>query len=231
MRVLLLGVTLAGVFGCEANVSESFDFGGPSDKGTVDTSIPVDMAVIDAGMVDMSVVEPDQVGRSAGRMTIDQLARSIPIITDGIRWTEDFGNGPVDMMTILAPTMGAPDYRNITVENLEPTLIIAKFMRDASNRICTEWVARDQEQAVGERSLVRHAEWDSLDEAEVKATIKALQFRFFARQIPADDDTPIAALYDLFRNASSTAIEGREAADGWTAICIALMTDPEFVLY
>ena len=229
MRVMLLGVAL--LLGCELNVSESVDFGGSSDKGAVDTSIPVDMDVIDAGVVDMSVVESEQVGRSVGRMTIDQLARSIPIITDGIRWTEDFGSGPVDMMTILAPTMGAPDYRNITVENLEPTLIIAKFMRDASNRICTEWVARDQERAVGERSLVRHAVWDSLDEAEVKATIKALQFRFFARLIPDDDDAPIAALYDLFRTASSTALEGHEAVDGWTAVCIALMTDPEFVLY
>ena len=43
---------------------------------------------------------------------------------------------------------------------------------------------------------------------------------------PAIDD-----LYALFVNASSTAPAPRAARDGWLAVCIAMMTDPEFVLY
>jgi hypothetical protein len=75
-------------------------------------------------------------------MTIEQLARSIPVITGGIAWVEDFGQGPVDILAILSGTLGAPDYRLVVSENLEPSLVIAKFMQDASQRICAQWVTR-----------------------------------------------------------------------------------------
>ncbi|MCB9544398.1 MAG: hypothetical protein H6706_00720 [Myxococcales bacterium] len=169
--------------------------------------------------------------RSPGRMAIAQLARSIPVVTDGIRWTEDFGAGPTDMLEVLAPTLGAPDYLRVTQENLEPTLIVAKFVQDAAFRICGQWAQRDRAAAAGERSLVRDGDWDSLDEAHAKANLRALQLRFYARQVADDDDAPIADLYELFENASSTAPAGRGALDGWTAVCIAMMTDPEFILY
>ncbi|MGK0361234.1 MAG: hypothetical protein ACI9U2_003552 [Bradymonadia bacterium] len=169
--------------------------------------------------------------RSAGRMTIAQLARSIPVVTEGIRWTEDLGNGPADMLQVLAPTLGAPDYLRITEENLEPTLIIAKFVQDAAFRICGRWAERDRGLDVADRSLVQHADWESLDEAEVKANLRALHLRFYAQAIAADDDVPIADLFSLFTDASSTARAGEAARDGWTAICIAMMTDPEFILY
>ena len=78
---------------------------------------------------------------------------------------------------------------------------------------------------------MRDGDWDSLDEAHAKASLRALQLRFYARQVADDDDAPIADLYELFENASSTAPAGRGALDGWTAVCIAMMTDPEFILY
>jgi hypothetical protein len=162
-------------------------------------------------------------------MTIEQLARSIPIVTGGLRWTEDFGNGSVDMLQVLAPTLGQPDYIRITSENLEPTLIIAKFVQDAAYRICGRWVDRDRNAPLAERSLVRHEDWSSLAEADVKANLRMLHLRFYARTIGAD--TELTDLYDLFVNASTTAPQGRGAEDGWTAVCIAMMTDPEFILY
>lgn len=175
--------------------------------------------------------EPMELARSAGRMTIAQLARSIPVVTNGISWTEDFGNGPVDMLQVLAPTLGAPDYLRVTEENLEPTLIIAKFVQDSAFRICGQWAERDRAAAADARTLVQHAEWDSLDEADVKANLRALQLRFYAHRVAEGDDAPIADLYALFADASSTAREGQAAQDGWTAVCIAMMTDPEFILY
>ncbi len=167
--------------------------------------------------------------RAAGRMTIEQLARSIPIVTGGLRWTEDFGNGPTDMLEVLAPTLGQPDYIRITSENLEPTLIIAKFVQDAAYRICGRWVDRDRNAPLAERTLVRHENWTSLGEVDAKANLRMLNLRFYARTI--GNDAELTDLYDLFVNASSTAPAGRGAQDGWTAVCIAMMTDPEFILY
>jgi len=169
--------------------------------------------------------------RWTGRMTIEQLARSIPVVTDGLAWTEDFGNGPVDMLQVLAPTLGAPDYLRITEENLEPTLIIAKFLQDASQRICLRWVDRDMNQSPAERSLVRHDDWGSTDEALVRENLRRLQLRFYARHIADANDESLDALHGLFVDASSTAPADRVARDGWLAVCIAMMTAPEFVLY
>lgn len=114
-------------------------------------------------------------GRAVHRLTVEQLARSIPIVTGGIEWTEDFGQGEQDMLEILSGTLGAPDYVLVTSENLEPSLIIAKFMQDAAVRVCAKWVARDRDLAPAERTLVVHESWASQDEEDVKSSIRALQ--------------------------------------------------------
>lgn len=176
--------------------------------------------------------EPEaRLDRAAGRMSIEQLARSIPVITDGLRWTEDFGAGEVDMLEVLSGTLGAPDYLRITEENLEPTLIIAKFLQDASQRICLRWVDRDRALPAADRSLVTHEDWASTDEAPVRENLRRLQLRFYARHIADPADPGLDPLYRLFLDASSTAPADRAARDGWLAVCIAMMTDPEFVLY
>jgi hypothetical protein len=170
-------------------------------------------------------------GRAVHRMTIEQLARSIPVITGGIAWVEDFGQGPVDILAILSGTLGAPDYRLVVSENLEPSLVIAKFMQDASQRICAQWVTRDRALAAGQRTLTVHDDWASTAEVDVKRSLRALELRFFARRVADSDDAPIADLYELFTESAAAAPAGKAADDGWLGVCIALMTDPEFVLY
>ncbi len=175
--------------------------------------------------------EPAATGRAVGRLTVEQLTRSIPVITGGVEWIEDFGQGPVNLLEVFGPTLGAPDYLRITEENTEPTLLIAKFMQDASHAICVDWVAKDAAAPADERTLVAHADWSSTDEALVKENLRRLQLRFYSRFVPPEEETAIADLFDLFVNASSTAPAQRAAEDGWLAVCIAMMTDPEFILY
>lgn len=173
--------------------------------------------------------------RAAGRMTVETLARSIPVITGGLRWTEDFGGGvETDVLEALAPTLGAPDYLRVTEENLEPSLILAKFLNDAAQRLCVRWVERDEAAAAADRTLVVHpGDWAARDPAAVGAALRALQLRFFGRRVPegAAGDAALEPLRALFQDASSTAAPGREARDGWLAVCIAHMTDPELVIY
>ena len=96
------------------------------------------------------------------------------------------------------------------------------------------WVERDRAAAAADRTLVVHAaDWESRDDAAVRAALRALQLRFFGRRLGADaaGDAVLEPLRALFQDASSTAAPGREARDGWLAVCIAHMTDPELVIY
>lgn len=211
--------------------------GDPVDTPVGDTlANPIDTPVDDPidTPVDTGIAEPMvplEPGRSVHRMTVDQLAASLPVITHGLDWSEDFGAGPQDMLQALAATLGAPDYVLVVEENLEASLIIAKFMQDAANRVCAKWMVRDRELPEAERTLIAHADWDSLDEADVKHSLRKLELRFFSRWVADDDDAAIADLYELFVAASSAAPAGKEADDGWLGVCMAMMTDPEMVLY
>jgi hypothetical protein len=200
--------------------------GGTANEGG--TPVP------DAGPHPDAGVATGGLERSAGRMQVAQLRRSIEVVTGGLTWEEDFGNGPVRMLDALGPTMGEPDYLLVTEENLEPSLIVAKFVQDASQRVCTKWVAAETGKAAADRTLVRHdGAFDSRDAAEVRTALRTLQLRFFARFVPEDEagEAALAPLYELFETAASTSVPGREARDGWLAVCIALMSDPEFVVY
>jgi len=200
------------------------------------TEAPVALPADATSVVDVAVADPEptEPGRQVHRMTIAQLARSIPVITGGIEWIEDFGDGPADMLKILYSTLGGPDFLLVTEENLDPSLIVAKFVQDAAYRICSMWVLRDRAAPAAERTLTVHEEWSSLDTADVDASLRALQLRFFARKMdPADpdDQAAIAALNTLFYSAAEGAPPGQETTDGWTAVCLAMMTAPEMVLY
>lgn len=203
--------------------------GGLPEPGTTDAGLggtPVEHP-------DLGVAE-NALERRAGRMQIDQIRRSIEIITGGLTWEEDFGDGPVRMLEAFGPTMGEPDYLLVTEENMEPSLIVAKFMQDASHRICTRWVSLEAERPAAERTLVRHqAAFDSRDPTSLKNALRSLELRFFAHYLPDDGtrDAELAPLLELFDTAANTSVPGREARDGWLAVCIALMSDPETVVY
>jgi len=173
--------------------------------------------------------------RHLRRVSVDQLARIIPTVTGGLRWVEDFGAGPVDILELLAPTLGAPDYRGVTVESLEPNLLMSKFLSDGAQRVCLAWVQRDRSAEPAGRTLVRHAapetEWGSLDAQQMRANLARLLLRFFAYTAePAEGNPRVEALASLFESVVAVSPDD-PAGDGWLAVCLALMTDPEFTLY
>jgi hypothetical protein len=179
--------------------------------------------------------------RAPRRLTIAQLARSIEVVTGGLRWIEDLGQGPVDMLELLAPTLGAPDYRGVTHENLEPSLLLSKFVQDGAQRVCEAWVARDRDPALSAHTLVELSTssegWVSREPRHVKANLERLLLVFFAYSaqgsLPGDpevDDPRVSALYELFELVSA-ASPSDPTGDAWLAVCLALMTDPEFVMY
>ena len=183
------------------------------------------------------LIEP----RAPRRVTVAQLARSIEGVTGGLRWIEDFGQGPVDMLEFLAPTLGAPDYRGVTHENLEPSLLLSKFVQDGAQRVCEAWVTLDRDPALSAHTLVELSSaregWESREPRHVKQNLERLLLVFFAYSAqgslpgePEADDPRVSALYELFELVSA-ASPSDPAGDAWLAVCLALMTDPEFVMY
>ncbi|MFT5431678.1 MAG: hypothetical protein ACI9OJ_002375 [Myxococcota bacterium] len=219
-------ITIVALVALAVGCADPESTGTPSDAAQPDATGPD--SEIDVGI---EPIEEERTGRVPTRMTIDQLARSIPIITGGIRWVEDFGDGPLDLLQLLAPTLGAPDYTLVTEENQEPSLIIAKFMADAAARICTRWVDQDKAAAMVDRTLVTHEDWASTDRALVQSNLRRLILRMHGRYVTPDDYAGIADQYTLFEAASGAAPAGFEAHDGWLAVCLGLMTDPEILVY
>ena len=209
---------------------------GASDEagGIAGSSAGVSAAGVEAPP---ALIEP----RAPRRVTVAQLARSIEVVTGGLRWVEDFGQGPVDMLEFLAPTLGAPDYRGVTHESLEPSLLLSKFVQDGAQRVCEAWVTLDRDPALSAHTLVELSSasegWASREPSHVKANLERLLLVFFAYSAqgslpgePEADDPRVSALYELFELVS-VASPSDPAGDAWLAVCLALMTDPEFVMY
>jgi hypothetical protein len=196
------------------------------------------------------------INRPARRMSLKQLAQSIPTLTKGIRWTEDFGQGEVDLLNLLAPTFGAADYLIVTEENLEPNLLIAKFMNDASKRICQKLVDRELRlnrdwQALGlEIRSMQDSDWQSarvkaitdqqvlvrgdflwLDDNYVQDQIQRLMGLFLGDAGIGRDHPRFEHYWSMFQLIRDSMEPQQLAYWGYFAICVGLFTDPGFLLY
>ena len=226
-RLIILGLLLCCA--CDDQNSPS-----PSSLATDQGIEQSDMFVHSA--LDMSTniaVEPTS-ARQLRRVSVEQLLRMLPQVTGGIRWVEDFGQGPVDILELLAPSLGAPDYRGVTHELLEPNLLMSKFLSDGAQRVCHTWVQQDRSALGAERTLVKPYQeglaWDDRSTAQVRYNLKRLLLRFFAFTVTQDDHPRLQALEELFNTVVATSPTD-PSGDAWFAVCLALMTDPEFTLY
>jgi hypothetical protein len=108
---------------------------------------------------------------------------------------------------------------------------------DAARKACRDGITMDLARAPGERILLRHAtERDTFasNPDGVRRNLSYLALRFWARQV-APGDAGLAGLQRLFELASTLPGEGSlpagTPADGWRAVCIALVTDNQFLTY
>lgn len=154
----------------------------------------------------------DVLSRGPRRMSVDQLARSI----------EAFGGlapGSVVIPRDLALALGQPDYLQTTEENLEPTPLFMKFMMDLGALICADLATGDAARPRDERVFTRYSDLqDNLRHAVLVTT-----------GIEGDDATAyverLRRVYDVGRQGARGDISGYEA------VCIALITSAEFLLY
>lgn len=170
------------------------------------------------------------------RLTVRQLAGSMPVALGGNTWQVGSTNG----FDARKATLGEPDYISVVDENLEPSALYLKFMGDAARDGCTRTVNADASLAQNQRVMTRFVglgDTVATNAAGVDDNLRYLKLRFHAVKVPPGDDAPIAGLRALFdaavKGAQGSAASPTQAhvKEGWRAVCVALLTAPEYHLY
>ena len=150
--------------------------------------------------------------RGPRRMSVDQLERSIEAFAD-------LPPGSVVIPEDLAVTLGKPDYLQTTEENLDPTPLFMKFMMDLGGLICPGLATADAARPASERLFTRFDRMqDNLRHVLMMTT-----------GITGDDAEPylprLQRVFEAGRQGPQGDVSGHEA------LCLALLTSPEFLLY
>lgn len=170
-----------------------------------------------------------QAGRPWRRMDIDQLAASLERLT-GQRWTEVSSGETVALFDRLSGSLGVPDYRSSTEEDLSPGLLFEKFLDDAATATCTAMVLDERARPAGERRFLAGLP-DSLDPlADADATEAAVAravLRFHGTRLPPGDSRVEPWVWLVQTVHADTG----DVTKAWRTLCVALVTHPDFAAY
>lgn len=248
--LLLLGATalaLLGLTACqgEKTISQVSTEGSPApvtqEEGEVEsqTESPIQPP---QGEVDQPVVtitphtsypsgEEILPARTPQRLGVDHLRRSIPQLL-GRDWTDSQGRNLFDL---YASSLGEADFMANNKDVREPSPVFAKMMDDMAGRVCRETVAADMTAEAKDRQIFKY-------QGDMQRNLRWLRLKFHGIHVPEDcqqDDTSISYLKQLYERVEEACAKpdatgcpmGDEGLAGWTAVCVALITDPEFMAY
>lgn len=158
-------------------------------------------------------------GRRLRRMSADQFVASLEVAT-GQRWSD---------YERFAAAMGRADYGEITEEGLELNVTFEKLVEDAARATCDDAVRADVD---GGEVILRHVSIADRDEAAYVANLEYLFLRFLGQPL-AEGDTRLDPWLALL---NAPPADGAELTDTtmrrrWTAVCVGLVTHPDFVSY
>jgi hypothetical protein len=192
-------------------------------------------------------------GRNPRRLSVDQVRASLqallgqtyrggawvydPLDPQGEAWRED-----ADLLDAFAGALGRPDYNYTVSEALEAGMTFAKFVQDAARSTCRAAVEADIAAPADARHLLLSVdEDDTLASAEpaIRGNVATLALRFWGREL-APDSPEVDELIAVFAAAAAapewvddvgTTRPAGTPADGWRAVCIALVADGQFYVY
>ncbi|MEZ0312607.1 MAG: hypothetical protein ACAI38_12600 [Myxococcota bacterium] len=178
--------------------------------------------------------EPVVVQRERRRLDIDQLDAAIKRVTGGLYWVRVGDTTKTNQLVALAASLGKPDYVEITEEDLAPTSLFLKFLNDASRAVCAELIKAEATRP--ERVFVAPASFtDQPGSPVVDATLRRAILRFHGQK---PDDASLSPWGTLFATvvARDAAVNAAGSAEdhvkaGWNAVCVALITHPDFYTY
>lgn len=164
---------------------------------------------------------PEVVRRSAQRVTVAHLRRSIPRLFDGITWTNGARNNPRVMFDVLSRTLGEADFVQATVANDSPNPIFAKFMDDMAGQVCAAAVASDAAATQVQDKVVTPY-------PDVAANLRYLRLKLHGVYVPEGSREGLEAEQALY---DAILADGGTVADAWTGVCVAMLTAPETMAY
>lgn len=207
----------------------------PLDPTMTEEGLREHVGIKDKGEGVIKPLPTEQV-RLRRRLDLDQLDASIRRVSGGIGWTEQRGSQEVNLFEELASTMGKPDFINATSEDLDPSIIFQKFLGDAARTVCDRVMERELALAPGqgERSLfITISPNEDPRQAKEKATqnIKALMLRFHGRYLGEQDSEQDPRFKSWSWLLESSLHTGSSPAHAWRAVCVGMMTHPDFYMY
>ena len=204
---IILSLSLISLFGCPAK-------DGPIQPVEREKT-PADVTELPSMPVDHpDIASLGVLSRGPRRMSVEQLERSLEVIIGGA-----VQPGSFNLDRTLALTLGEPDYLTVTDESLEPTPLYMKFMMDLGAYTCQAIRDYDPQRPVEDRVLTRYADKDQ--------NIRHILLRFTGIEGSDADEyvVRLSRVYDAGRSGPMG------DASGWEAVCIAVFTSPEFLLY
>ena len=235
-RALMAPLALCVLWSCENGGLQAPTLPGTNTNTPRDTQPPPPVGVeVDVGPdhgVDVlpPPVTPEAPVRSRRRMDLDQLGSSIRTVTGGIGWTETRGSTEVDLFQDLGATLGRPDFLEITTEDLEPSALFLKFMDDAARSVCAKVVTREVNGTDDTRALFIHIEptQNPLRNADLTdRNLSALLLRYHGRTVPVGSPQ-LEHWRWLIRSVMQV---NSIPVEAWRAVCVGLLTHPDFYSY
>jgi hypothetical protein len=156
-------------------------------------------------------------------MTVDQLRRSIPILFGGLSWEVKRGAANVVGFDALSRTLGEADYLAITADNREPSPIFEKFMDDMAGNVCGQAIAHDHGVPAGDQRLIIQSDTD------IDQNLRFLRLKFHGLYVAPGSMEGIQDLRSLYDGCTADNAGSSDA--GWSCVCIAIVTAPEFMAY
>ncbi len=170
------------------------------------------------------------VGSVTRRFSADMLEASLSILMGhNIKW--QLSGRSDSAFDSLSDTLGKPDYIEITEEARLPTTLYVKLTGDMARNVCQQAVDADYRlSSVTERALIRVPNLSDIkDSVSINKNLRYLKLRLHGEFIAEQDIDATTDLRTIFNTVA--AVPGSDAKKAWQAVCVAMLSAPEFHLY
>lgn len=165
----------------------------------------------------------EPVGRSMRRMTAAQFHRSLVTVT----------GQPWPLFDEYAAAMGQADFAEITDEGRELSVTFDKFVHDAALHSCAAAIAADGDGSDSGTTgtVMRWVTVSERDLVKIRRNLDYLMLRFLGQEMDDEDSRVEPWMALLTAEPGEGELDDALMRERWTAVCIGLVTHPDFLTY
>jgi hypothetical protein len=141
---------------------------------------------------------------------------------------QSIGNKAKAFLDQYSASLGEANYLDRNEESLEVSSLFMKLATDLSGQVCSAALTEDQAQAdLSKRQIM-------LAPDDPAKTLRALRLKLHAIWVDENSTVGIEKLQLLYTKALSAAESAKQSdpkAWAWHVVCVAMLTDPQFLAY